>query len=176
MIRGWSINPRSTRVLSITGARPGSLARCRRDDLDPKSGELAIPRSAKGRPGLRKHTATITSAIPITLAAEVMAQAEQGSGLLFHTRRNAQELDRLRTLDNALLRSGAIGRAWQDVGRTGWSKNLWARPVREAVKRAGLPPGVTIYTLRHTLCRRDDPWRVEPARDRCAAGYVRSDA
>nr|UXE45528.1 hypothetical protein Hi04_10k_c4997_00012 [uncultured bacterium] len=129
------------RVPSIAGTRAGSLARRRRDDLGP--GDFAIPRSAKGRPGLPKHTSSVMSAIPVRLAGEIIAQTDQGSGLLFYARRNMQELGRLSTLDDVLLRSGAIGRVWCEAGRTAWSKNQWARPVREAVQRAGLPGNVS---------------------------------
>ncbi len=142
------------KVLSVTGARPGSLARCTLADLDVITGGLHIPRSAKGKPGLRKSTRGVPSLIPADLAKEIAAQADSETGLLFHATRRSQSFEVLNDLDATTLQKGALGRTWRASGRCAWSKNYWSRPMREAVRRSGLPPAVTAYTLRHC-------WAVE---------------
>jgi integrase len=144
------------RTLAITGARPGSLAGCRLPDLDVTTGALSIPRSAKGRPGLRKHTRSVASVVPLPLAREIQAQADPATGLLFHAQNRVRDFDALHALDTETLQAGAMAHTWREAGRTAWSKNSWSKPVREAARRChpALPTAVTLYTLRHS-------WAVE---------------
>lgn len=54
----------------------------------------------------------------------------------------ASQVTNKHKLPNAPLFMRANGAAWD--------KNSWKRPIAEAVKHAGLPRGVTAYTLRHS--------------------------
>jgi hypothetical protein len=73
--------------------------------------------------------------------------------LLFHTTRRVQDFGALGALDVAALQAGAMAHTWRERGRAKWSKNLWSKPVREAVRRCRpvLPAAVTLYTLRHSF-------------------------
>ena len=146
------------RTAEVTGARPCSLARCALTDLDVVTGSLHIPRSAKGKPGMRKGSRGVASLVPADLAREICRRrADAESGLSTHVTRHSQSFEVLNDLDAATLQKGALGRTWHANGRCAWTKNYWSRPMREAVARWAATLAVTLYTLRHC-------WVVEPIR------------
>jgi integrase len=132
------------RACDLTGARPGQLARCRVSDLDVAGGMLTIPRSAKGKPGLRKTRHGIAFPVGIAFAQRIAAQADTRTGLLFHAPRRVQDFSNL--APGAPLGSNI----WRVAGRTAWHKGLWVRTMRASVATVGLADEVTLYALRHS--------------------------
>jgi integrase len=122
-------------VLDLTGARPSQVARLVMEDVDLERAVLLIPRSAKGRPGMRK-----SDAIPFPLPAHFLRKLHNGADpttrLLLHRPMRRQE-------------PGAVG-VWRVVGRAPWSKNTWTRPFREIVVAAAIGRKISIYALRHS--------------------------
>jgi integrase len=123
------------RALDVTGARTSQLARCTVADLDATVGLLHVPRSGKGKPGVIKGAGT-GFPIPAELAARIAAAADAETGLLFTRPLRRQ-------------RPGGVG-VWEVVGRTGWNKDAYWRPFAAIAKSAEMPPGTSVYALRHS--------------------------
>jgi len=126
------------RALDETGSRPVQLLGATVNDLDMTSCMLHIAASAKGKPGSARRpgvSVPITPGLTRDLAAAAKANGVGG---------------RLFTRPRVVMDPKEFGR-WTDTGeRTGWTKNVWVRPFREAVLAAGLPTGTTLYSLRHS--------------------------
>jgi hypothetical protein len=105
---------------------------------------LTIPRSAKGKPGVRKTRHGITFPVGIAFAQRIAAQADTRTGLLFHAPKRVQDFSNLAPGD-------PLGsNIWRVVARTAWHKGLWVRTMRTSAAAAGLDDEVTLYALRHS--------------------------
>jgi integrase len=126
------------RTLDETGSRPIQLLGCTIRDLDQAHCLLHIPASAKGKPGSARRQGV---SVPITSKlARDLAEAAKGDGAL------------QRPFTRPLkTQTPGVFAVWQDTGeRTGWTKNVWSRPFRDAVRVAALPADATLYSLRHS--------------------------
>jgi integrase len=126
------------RALDETGNRPVQLLGLTLADLDAAHCLLHVPASAKGKPGSARRPAV---SVPITPALARDLAAAAGADT---------QARRLFTRPLRVQTAGAFA-DWRDTGaRTGWTKNVWSRPFREAVIAAGLPADTTLYSLRHS--------------------------
>lgn len=112
------------KALCLLPLRPGAMAALTAGDFDKRTAELTIAKDKDGRP--RRIV------VPAGAAELLAAQAKD-------------------KLPGAYLfaRMGVKG---EGKGKPQpWDKDNWKHPIAEAVKAAGLPAGVTAYTLRHSL-------------------------
>ncbi len=127
-------------VLAATGARFSQVVRMRVADVQAAQGRLMIPTSRKGR-GVKASAYTAVRVGPDVLAA--LAPATAG--------RFGHEPLLLRP---SLRLAGQL--AWErSEERAPWrSSNDLRAPFAAIVAKAGLPPAVTPYSLRHSsICR-----------------------
>jgi hypothetical protein len=107
-------------------------------DLDVVHCLLHVPASAKGKPGSARRAG---ASVPITRGLVRDLATAAGT--------DGETPQRLFTRPLRTQTAGTF--AWRDTGaRTGWTKNVWARPFRDAVLAAGLPADTTMYSLRHS--------------------------
>jgi integrase len=123
---------------AVTGARPSQLARLQVRDIqgnrsDPR---LMMPSSRKGRGKKISHFP-----VPITSSLlEKLSKSANGRGA------NEQLL-----LKQTADHSESSGNTSKNVFCLPWNKSDHSRPMKKAVKAAGLDPAeVTIYALRHS--------------------------
>jgi integrase len=132
-------------LCAVTGCRPSQLIRCTRADLDVENGMLSVPPSRKGRAqGIgRKGTSILplledpTRRDPSDLVARLVAFQGGPDGKLLGRVEKVPEYK-------------GKGVKWHEgPDRVEWKEACDWRMVPEVAKRAGLPPGTTLYSLRH---------------------------
>jgi integrase len=120
--------------LAATGARFSQIARCTVGEFQPELERLMVVVSQKGQ-GVKEKT-HIAFPLDRSLIVEL------------------QPLIEGRMTDELLLQRWAFarpgGKAWSRSHLRGWRPAEITKPFRKIVDRAGLPPKVTAYALRHT--------------------------
>jgi integrase len=128
--------------LLATGMRPGEALAIRWSDLDLKKGTATVRRAlVRGKDG------GYTFADPKTALSRRTVSLPEPLVRMLREHKARQNEERL-----------ARGAEWEDlglvfcneVGRPLDERNLYQRHFRPLADKAGLPPGATLYSLRHT--------------------------
>jgi hypothetical protein len=122
-------------TFAITGCRPSQLARCKKTDLGPDY--LMVPPSRKGKRGGEGKDYAYVPILPEI--ADRLRQLPAGpDGLLLSYQQKAPRRGTWRLFQ---------GPGWKGQ-RLPWQHTAWNAHMQDIIKRAGLPPGTVLYSLR----------------------------